>query len=235
VLTVQNLNAVTTDNFGFTVTGTDTTNTSTVNLSVQLADFSFTPYPTAATVTAGQTANYALTLTPVNGLAGTIQLSCQGAPAGSTCTVTPATVALANNYPAQASVTVSTASRAGGAPRGGPPPLGPGGSLRLWLELACLLALAGLAGGATVGRRAGASPRLGYRRLRLSGLALAVLALMLMAWAACGGGGGMGSSVNANTGTPAGAYALTVTGVYDSSTGQATGLTRTQSLTLQVN
>jgi hypothetical protein len=241
VLTVQNLNALSTDNFSFTATGTDSTNTSSVNLSVLLADFTFTPYPATATVTAGQTATYAMTLTPVNGLAGTIQLSCQGAPSGSTCTVTPATVSLGNNYPAQVSVAVSTAGRATGAPRGGAPLPGPGEPqtwLRygLWLG-ACLLALIGLAGGAAAGRRraGGQRPSLAYRRLRLSGLVLAALALLLMAWAACGGGGGMSSVVPSNPGTPAGTYSLTVTGTYNSSSGQATGLTRTQPLTLQVH
>jgi hypothetical protein len=236
VLTVQNLNTVSTDNFSFTVTGTDTTNTSIVNLAVLLADFTFTPYPTTATVSAGQTATYAMTVSPVNGLAGTIQLACQGAPTGSTCTVTPATVTLANNYPGQVSVAVTTTSRATGAPRGGAP-RGPGGPLRLWWEWASLLALMGLAGwAAVVNRRTRApQPSLADRRLRWSGLVLAALALMLMAWAACGGGGGAGSGVVANSGTPAGAYALTVTGTYNSSAGQATGLTHSQPLSLQVN
>jgi hypothetical protein len=74
-----------------------------------------------------------------------------------------------------------------------------------------------------------------YRRVRLSALALAALALMLMAWAACGGGGSATSSVVSNPGTPAGTYALTVTGTFDSTSGQATTLVRTQPLSLQVN
>jgi hypothetical protein len=236
VLTVQNLDAVSTDNFSFTAQGQDSTNTSIVTLAVALADFTFTPYTATATVTAGQTASYALTLTPVNGLTGTIQLSCQGAPSGSTCSVTPATVSLAQNYPVQATVTVSTASRSMGAPRGGPPLSGPGASLRMWLELASLLALLALAAGAAAGRRARVpQPIWVYRRVRLSALALAALALMLMAWAACGGGGSATSSVVSNPGTPAGTYALTVTGTFDSTSGQATTLVRTQPLSLQVN
>jgi len=235
VLTVQNLSALTADNLSFTATGTDTTNTSSVNLLVLLSDFNFTPYPATATVSAGQTATYVMTLTPVNGLAGTIQLTCQGAPAGSTCTVTPSAVTLAANYPVQVSVAVTTSGRAMGAPRGGPPLAGPGASLRLW-ELASLLALIGLAGWVAAGRRrAGApGPRLAYRRLRLSGLALAALALMLMAWAACGGGGVTNNSIS-NPATPVGTYALTVTGTYDASSGQPTGLAHSQPLTLQVN
>jgi hypothetical protein len=236
VLTVQNLDAVGTDNFSFTAQGQDSTNTSVVTLAVALADFTFTPYTTTATVTAGQTASYALTLTPVNGLAGTIQLGCQGAPSGSTCTVTPATVSVAQNYPVQATVTVSTAGRSLGAPQGGPPLSGPGASLRLWLELASLLALLALAAWAAAGRRrARVQPGLAFRRVRLSALALAALALMLMAWAACGGGGSATSSVTSNPGTPAGTYALTVTGTFSSSPGQATALVRTQPLSLQVN
>jgi hypothetical protein len=236
VLTVQNLNALSTDHLSFTATGTDSTNTSSVNLLVLLSDFTFTPYPTTATVSAGQTASYALTLTPVNGLAGTIHLSCQGAPTGSTCTVTPSAVTLAANYPAQVSVAVSTSGGAMGAPRGGAPPAGPGASLRLGMELASLLVLMGLAGWAVAGGRGAGAPgrSLAYRRLRLSGLALAALALMLMAWVACGGGGGMGNAV-ANPATPAGTYPLTVTGTYDASSGQPTGLTHNQALTLQVN
>jgi len=235
VLSVQNLNALTTDQLSFAVTGTDSTNTSSVNLLLLLSDFTFTPYATTATVSAGQTATYALTLTPVNGLAGTIRLSCQGAPAGSTCTVTPAAVTLAANYPAQVSVAVSTSGGARGAPRGGAPWTGPGASLRLVMELASLLVLMGLAGWVVAGGRGAGAPgrSLARRRPCLSGLALAALALMLMAWAACGGGG-MGNSV-ANPATPAGTYPLTVTGTYDASSGQPSGLTRNQALTLQVH
>jgi hypothetical protein len=150
--------------------------------------------------------------------------------------VTPATVSVAQNYPAQATVAVSTAGRSMGAPQGGPPLSGPGASLRLWLQLASLLALLALAAWAAAGRRrTRVQPGLAFRRVRLSALALAALALMLMAWAACGGGGSATSSVTSNPGTPAGTYALTVTGTFSSSPGQATTLARTQSLSLQVN
>ena len=235
VLTVQNLNALTTDNFSFTAEGTDKTNTTTVNLSVLLSDFSFTPYPTTATVSAGQTATYAITVAPVNGLTGVVQLACQGAPAGANCTVTPSSVTLtSNNVPSQVSVAVSTAGRSMGAPRGGPLVPGPGAPLRLFIELASLLALMALAGWAAISRHRGEGSAFARRRLRLGGWALAALALMLMAWVACGGGGGVGG-LTSNSGTAAGTYSMTVTGTYASSTGQQTSLTHTQSLTLQVN
>jgi hypothetical protein len=102
------------------------------------------------------------------------------------------------------------------------------------MELASMLALLALAGWAVAGSRARVQPGFAYRRARVSVLALAALALMLMAWAACGGGGAS-TTVVANPGTPAGTYPLTVTGTYNTSSGQATGLVRTQSLSLQVN
>jgi hypothetical protein len=210
---------------------------------VMLQDFSFTPYPTTATVAPGQTATYAMTLTPINGLSGTIQLGCQGAPSGGTCTVTPSSVTLANNYPAQISVSVSTGGRAMQAPHGDLP-FGPGGSLRLWLELALSLALMALAG-LKIQRRAkpelgasgsvspaGAFSVLAARRLRFSLMLLAGLALMLMVWAACGGGG-MTSAGGAAT--PAGNYSVTVTGSYSTPSGQASSLKESQTVTLQVN
>jgi hypothetical protein len=237
VLTVQNLSALTTDDFTFTAQGTDKTNTTGVNLSLLLKDFTFTPFPTTASVTAGQTATYAIAVGPVNGLSGAIQLACQGAPSGSTCSVTPSMVTLEQGAPENVSVAVSTSSRAMGAPRGGAPLPGPGASLRLVLW-ASLLALLGLAAWMTAGSHLSRPlpPSLARGRLRLGAFVLAALALMLMAWAACGGGGvgNMGNGVS-NAGTPAGTYTLNVTGTYESSTGQPTGLTHTQSLTLQVN
>jgi len=234
VLTVQNLNAVPTDNFSFTATGTDTTNTGTVNLSLLLEDFNFTAYPATGTVSAGQTATFAMTLTPVNGLAGTIQLACQGAPTGSTCSVTPASVSVSQNFPVQVSVAVTTSGAAVATLPGSRPLQGPGASGRLWMELASLLVMLGLIGWMALGRgKRTLQPVMSFQRVRVSALVLAALALMLMAWAACGGGGAGNFNSSAST-TPAGTYALTVTGTYASSTGQTTGLTHTQALTLKV-
>ena len=53
---------------------------------------------TTATVSAGQTAQYLLQLTPGAGYSGTVSLACTGAPLGATCQV-PATVAIANGAP----------------------------------------------------------------------------------------------------------------------------------------
>jgi hypothetical protein len=62
----------------------------------------------SATVAAGETANYSLTLSPSGGFTGNVQFICQGGPAASTCSVAPNPVALNNNSPATASVAVTT-------------------------------------------------------------------------------------------------------------------------------
>jgi hypothetical protein len=93
----------------------------TVSLSAT-ANPAFTPGPapngsTAASVPAGQTAQFLLQLTPGTGYSGTVSLACSGAPLNATCQV-PESVAIANGVPAPFTVTVST--------RGGamlPPPI----------------------------------------------------------------------------------------------------------------
>jgi uncharacterized repeat protein (TIGR01451 family) len=232
-LTVTNLAALSTDNLYFTVTGTDPTVTTQVNLSVLLEDFSLNPYPTTNSVTAGQTATYSITVAPINGLAGTVTFGCQGAPTGASCTLTPSVVSLNGTTPVQVKVAVSTTARSGAAPRGGPSLPGPG-PFR-WFVLASLLALFGLGGWTAITRRRYAAPlpALAARRLRMSVLALAATALMLLAWAACGGGGGGG--MTSAVGTPAGMYSVTVSGSFTTSTGQQTSLTQTQTVQLQVN
>jgi hypothetical protein len=77
----------------------------TVELTGAGQDFSLsaTP-PTTATVSAGQTANYTLAITPEYGFSQTVALTCSGAPALSTCVISPSSVTL--NGTASTSVTV---------------------------------------------------------------------------------------------------------------------------------
>jgi hypothetical protein len=71
-------------------------------------DFHLTAYPDVAEVSAGQNAAYTLTLTPQNGFNQTISFTCSGAPAGSTCHISPASLTLNGVDPATATVTVTT-------------------------------------------------------------------------------------------------------------------------------
>ena len=86
------------------------------------------------TVTPGQTANYALTLSPLSGFSQTVQLSCSGGPPQSTCTVTPSSVTLTGTGSATAKVEVVTAADSARTayPAGFPRE---GNQLALWLAL----------------------------------------------------------------------------------------------------
>ncbi len=66
---------------------------------------------TTASVSAGQTAQFQLQLTPGPGYSGTVALTCGGAPLGATCQI-PASVSIANSAPAPFTVSVSTSGGA---------------------------------------------------------------------------------------------------------------------------
>jgi X-X-X-Leu-X-X-Gly heptad repeat protein len=61
------------------------------SLTQVVEDFSIIATPTAQTIPSGHQAIYSVTVTPIGGLAGTIALSCSGAPPNSTCSVSPST------------------------------------------------------------------------------------------------------------------------------------------------
>ena len=161
---------------------------------------------TTATINAGQTATYQLVISP-EGFAGSVSMSCTGAPAQATCSVTPSSVTLDGTNPATVEVRVSTT-----APSMLGPPLGPqpGQPWLLWL-----VALAMLASLVQAVRR----------RRALAGFVAALLFVVL--WSSCGEGAAPPSPIGGG-GTPAGTYTLTVTATSD-------GITRNIPLTLTVN
>jgi hypothetical protein len=63
---------------------------------------------TTATVTAGQTATYNLSIAATPGAAGTATLTCSGIPANATCTVSPSSLNLSSSANASFTVTVNT-------------------------------------------------------------------------------------------------------------------------------
>ena len=151
----------------------------------------------SATVSAGQTATYNLSITPLGGLSGAVSVTCSGAPSLATCKASPASVNLSGSGASPISVTVSTTAPSGVVMRP-KPPAGPW----VWLWIAGLLA--------AVATWMMAARRLAWQR---AWVPLAVVLLCAALWTACGGGinaggGGGGGS----PGTPAGTYALTVTG-----------------------
>jgi uncharacterized protein (TIGR03118 family) len=138
-------------------------------------DYSLTATPQNAMVAAGESASFTLTITPANGFASTVTLSC-AAPAGVTCSVDPATVT-----PDRGAVTsMLKATTSTLAQRHG----------RLKV-MGGLLASAGLFGCFFTG--AGRSRRRLYSLL-LAGFASALIAGSLLASTGCGGGSNSSSS-----------------------------------------
>jgi hypothetical protein len=66
-------------------------------VSEVVTDFSLTVTPATQTIPSGHDGVYTLTLSPINGLTGTISLACSGGPPNSTCTVSPSSIALAGS------------------------------------------------------------------------------------------------------------------------------------------
>jgi len=80
--------------------------------TISPADFSISSIPTTATITAGQAATYALSVSPTNGFNQPVTLNCSGFPPASTCIITPSVVTPDGTNPATAIVTVQTTARA---------------------------------------------------------------------------------------------------------------------------
>jgi hypothetical protein len=171
-------------------------------------------------VTAGESATYTLSVTPVGGFNQQVSLSCTGVPSAATCSVSPASVTPDGTNAAKATVTVTTTARSLASPIRRLVPPGAVGPLAIpWV--AWLLMLATLSCLAAMRRR----------RVRFSLAVLAATALLMISWAACGGGGGA-TTTPPPSGTPPGTYTLTLTGTYTSS---SPSLTHNTTVSLTVN
>jgi hypothetical protein len=190
-----------------------------VALSGTGTDFALGPAPGAsssASVAAGQTASYALAVTPVNGFTGTVGASCSGAPAAAVCTATPTSVSI-NGGAANLSVSVTTTARAAVVP-----------PLHLRYPPLVPVAVLGLAAMLVVLARG--YGKQGRRVWRLATVSLGVL--VMAGVVSLGGCAGLASSSSPpppppGSGTPAGTYTLTVSA-------SSQGVARTTSLTLTV-
>ena len=162
------------------------------NFQVEAATFTVTSNPPSATVTQGQSAMFALTVTPQGSYTSPIGFSCSGLPAAAACSFSPATVTPDAN-PATTTLTITTAAQsalllpAPGGHRSGP-------LNATWLVLPGLL----------VGIVAIAAPN---RRRLLSCCLLFLLAGGCVLQSACGT-----TSKTSNSLTPPGSYTITVTG-----------------------
>lgn len=71
---------------------------------------------TSATILAGQTATYALQVSPIDGFTGNVSLSCSGTPSPATCTVSPANVLVSGPASLAFSVSITGTANAQVAP-----------------------------------------------------------------------------------------------------------------------
>src|SRR5258708_17159579 len=130
-----------------------------------------------ATISAGQTAQYALQLTPGPGFSGTVAFSCGGAPLGATCSVTPGTAPVSGTNAVPFQVTVRTSGNAFLVPMNIPAPRS-----RIWTTSAAVLILMWMA--AWDAQRKQLRARVAAISL---GLAVVVLSFALIGASGCGG------------------------------------------------
>lgn len=146
-------------------------------------DFTVAAAPASVTVTAGTSAIYTVTATPANGFSQTVTWNCTGAPTGSTCSASPASVTLDGTHAATATVTMTTMASASVPPLLLPWSLLP---ISIWpVVTACFVSLAAL----FLLSRLRPGPQ---EQCNFAAAALFLLAVSLCAYA-CGGGGYSGS------------------------------------------
>jgi len=81
------------------------TSSGTGSVTVNGGDFSITATPSSQTISSGHQAVYTITLTPIAGFTGSVNLSCSGGPKNSTCTISPS-VGNLQGSPVYATVTL---------------------------------------------------------------------------------------------------------------------------------
>ena len=148
-------------------------------VTIAVRDYSMTANPSAVNITAaGQSGTSTITITSLNGFAGTITLSCGTGFLGVNCTISPSSVTISGTSPATATLTVTTegpvSSHTPPATRK-PPPNNWHLFGGLW-TLAILLAMTAFIFLAATKRRVS---------IWLIATTLAVVGV----WVACGGGG----------------------------------------------
>jgi Beta-propeller repeat/Abnormal spindle-like microcephaly-assoc'd, ASPM-SPD-2-Hydin len=184
-----------------------------LNGSSTVQEFSISAVSPTATVPAGKSALYTLSITPIAGFSQPVSLSCSGLPSGANCSASQNPVTLSGTSATQVTLMISTAARTFLPPSPGIKVTpGAGNSERLLLLwLAAFIALFML----TTLRK--------FRHLRAT-FALAFVASVIVLTVACNGGTAKGNP----PGTPAGNYQIVVTGTSGSASQSTT-------LNLQVN
>jgi hypothetical protein len=158
-------------------------------ITTVLPDYTVTIPSGSATVAAGQSANFTITITPQGGFSSAVSLSCSGLPAQSSCGFVPPSLTPSGAVSSALTITTTAHTLASASPAPG--------------VLASALTGFGLLGVVIVG---GATRR---KRVRQSAAMLLVVMAIVASVAGCGGG--HTKVPNPNSGTPAGTYTVTVT------------------------
>ena len=169
-------------------------------------DFTMAASPSSATIKAGQTATFTITISPMNGMNSPVTFACSGLPAPSSCTFSPASVT-PNGSPVSTTLTVSTTAASSLAT--------PIAGLRPWSFTSWPL---GIVFGFFV---VGTANRGKNARRCSSVFGIIALAFLVVS---CGGGS---PKPNPTAGTPPGASSITVTATSGVSHSSALSITVT--------
>jgi hypothetical protein len=100
--------------YSLTITGTDGVLTHTATVTLVVSDFTISASPSSQSANQGTTANYTVTLTPLNGFSNTVSFTISGLPVGATATFTPAS--LAGSGTSTLAITSTTSTPTGSYP-----------------------------------------------------------------------------------------------------------------------
>lgn len=151
-------------------------------------DFSLT-LPASMSVTKGQSASIAVSLTPLNGFSGNVTLSCSGAPYGSVCAINNNSVSLSSNL-----VLSQASSPTNGSTSSVATNLTISTAAVSVTSAGLLLFVGGLGG-------------IRRRKYQIGAAALVCVAILTLGVSGCAGG----NHYTQNNGTPVGSYPITVT------------------------
>jgi len=165
------------------------------------ADFKIVALTPSLTVHAGQPAQFAFNVQPVNGtFNGSVSFSCMGAPQSGSCTFSPSSTTAPLNATDTVMMNAATTAPTASLRR-------PGRPFSFQFSYAFMLPLTGFLFCCNTEWDA----RRKNRRKKKSPLSVIGLLLLLMALSSCGGGLVGNNSVTARPGTPSGTYNITVT------------------------
>ncbi len=169
-------------------------------LPLVVADYSVSATTSAQTVTAGQTANYSVSLTAMNGTLGeTLSFSAAGLPSGASASFMPSSLPAGSGSTGVMLAITTTPHSSGSFVKFSPGGVLPGSALLCGVALAfaMLYFLLWLSQG--------------HSRLLLPRMLMVAVIAMAVIAAACGSSGGTsGAQINPGTGTPAGTYTIVV-------------------------